>query len=87
MLARFACCWAEVAPARASLPVMTGGTLSIGTGHALSLGEICHKGGAFAMAQHAKEQQKSDKIATFLIAGIAMAGMGIVLGVVLLIGP
>jgi hypothetical protein len=39
------------------------------------------------MEQHAKEQQKSDKIATFLIAGIAVAGMGIVLGVVLLIGP
>lgn len=39
------------------------------------------------MEQHAKEQQKSDRIATFLIAGIAVVGMGIVLGVVLLLGP
>ncbi len=39
------------------------------------------------MDQHAKEQQKSDRIATLLIAGIAVAGMGIVLGVVLLLGP
>jgi hypothetical protein len=39
------------------------------------------------MAQPAKQQQKSDKIASFLIAGIAMAGMGIVLGVVILLGP
>jgi hypothetical protein len=39
------------------------------------------------MAQHAKEQQKSDRIATFLIAGIALSGIGIVLGVILLLGP
>lgn len=39
------------------------------------------------MEQHANDQQKSDKIATVLIAGIAAAGMGIVLGVVLLLGP
>lgn len=39
------------------------------------------------MAQHVKERRKSDKIASFLIAGIAMAGMGIVLGVVILLGP
>jgi hypothetical protein len=39
------------------------------------------------MAPHVKERQKADKIASFLIAGIAMAGMGILLGVVILLGP
>jgi hypothetical protein len=39
------------------------------------------------MPQHVREQQKADKIASFLIAGIAMTGMGILLGIVLLLGP